>query len=93
MRRQPNLVRFDVRFVFGNKSERALDARIRDDAFNLLAHYLISNVTELDSIGGLGCNDTDHGVLPGLNKIEIVVTVVPRDFERPVLAGTNCFLP
>src|SRR5262245_42918343 len=40
--RQTNLVRFDLRFLLGNKPERALDTRIRDDPFYLLAHGLLN---------------------------------------------------
>jgi hypothetical protein len=50
--RQPDLVRFDIRFVIGNIPKGSLDPFIRENVVDVLAHYLISNVTGSDSISG-----------------------------------------
>jgi hypothetical protein len=50
--RQADLVRFYIRFVIGNIPKGSLDPFIRENVVDVLAHYLISNVTGSDSISG-----------------------------------------
>ena len=64
-RSQMDLVGFNLQLMFGNETKCPLHARIRDDSFNLIAHYLISKVTELDSIGGCVVTIPTTAYFPG----------------------------